>query len=82
MEDKACQAACPANHLKLAVRLGECAVRGGMEALCCQGAVPSTIPKYEDPDSNPCDLPQKKSDKLLDFELALDRYTHLMFRVL
>jgi hypothetical protein len=82
MGDKACQAACPANHLRLAVQFGECAVRGGMEALCCQGTVPSTPPNCENPDSNPSDLPHKKLDTLLDFELALDRYTHLMLGVL
>jgi hypothetical protein len=82
MGDKACQAACPPNYLKLAVQPGECAGNGGKEAMCCQGVIPSTIPNLNptDPNSDPFDVkPHKKSDKLLDFELALDRYTPPLF---
>jgi hypothetical protein len=75
--EKACKASCPPNHLKLAVQPRKCAAKGGMEAMCCQGIIPSQIPNLHPPE--PEHKPPKKSDKLLDFDMALDRYTFVPF---
>jgi hypothetical protein len=75
MGEKACQASCPLNHLKLAVQPGRCAAKGGMEAMCCQGIIPSQIPYLQKPSPDPEHKPPKKSDKVLEFYMALDRYT-------
>ncbi|KAH7074191.1 hypothetical protein FB567DRAFT_191319 [Paraphoma chrysanthemicola] len=66
----ACNADCPENHIKLAVHPRNCAKSGGYEALCCRGYKPSDLPEHQPPD---VPTAPKKSEKVLQFELAVDR---------